>query len=143
MSNVTNMLYKCSEASQAPVSVTNVVSGGNRWDRLLNDRDDTRVWKAIDWQGKFQDGATNSNTPSNDEFKTYYETFCNPDLDEDCIDSNHSPYVPILDDAITVDELSLQIQKMRPEKASGVDGVSPWCVQVPPCGLVSSYHCFI
>ncbi|MPD01310.1 hypothetical protein E2C01_096830 [Portunus trituberculatus] len=89
-SNVANMLYECSEASQVPVAVANLVSGGNRWDRLLSDPDDTRVWKAI---------------PS-DEFKSYYETFCNPGIDDDFNYSNDSPYVPILDDVITVDELS-------------------------------------
>ncbi|MPC08434.1 hypothetical protein E2C01_001021 [Portunus trituberculatus] len=41
--DVDNMLYGSSEASQVPVAIANVVSGGNRWDRLLNDPDDTRV----------------------------------------------------------------------------------------------------
>ena len=54
--NVADVLYECSQASQGnAVVIDNVTRNTSRWDRIMHDRDDARVWKAINWKGKFQD----------------------------------------------------------------------------------------
>lgn len=52
--NVAKVLYEC----QSHAAVHYLTRGANRCDRLLHDLDDTRVWKAIDWQGESQDCTT-------------------------------------------------------------------------------------
>ena len=47
------------------------LSNYSRWERLLRDPDDSRVWKAIDWKGQFIENATNSESPSDNDFKTF------------------------------------------------------------------------
>ena len=74
--NVAVALYECSKTSQEQVRVKNVINvtwRDSRWDTLLCDRDDANVWKAIDWKGNFQDGTNNNVTPTDEEFKAFYE----------------------------------------------------------------------
>lgn len=98
---LTEMLY---ESNQDQVVVDNVNTTTGRWDRLLHDGDDARVWQAVDWNGKVQDNSTTNATSTDDKFKTFYESMLSPDLPED-VDENFDfqPDIPILHDSITTD----------------------------------------
>ena len=132
-SKISDTLYKCAASCDS-----NVVTGGgesgeggsdvstgniDRWERLLRDPDDARVWRAIDWKGTFQDKPNQSVCPSDQDFKDFYsELKTNNDPD---IDVTTNVYIPMLDDPITPDEVAAQIKKMKPHKACGPDGVPP------------------
>ena len=53
----------------------------SRWDKILQEQDNARVWRAIAWQGKFQDSSVSNATPTDEEFKTFYENVIFPDFD--------------------------------------------------------------
>ena len=75
----------------------------SKWDRLLHDPDDARVWKALDWKGKFTDNAINNDLPSDEEFKHFYETYLNQYGNDSHIyefDNDNNVNVPILDNPI-------------------------------------------
>ena len=101
----------------------------NRWERLLKDPDDARVWKALDWKGQFCDNNDKSNaTPSDVEFKDFYESYLNQYINnnsEDPLDNVICPYIPILDDPIVPDEVITQINRMKSNKSCGPDGIPP------------------
>ena len=42
-----------------------------KWDKLLHDPDDSRVWKALDWKGQFSDNDSNKDLPSDEDFKHF------------------------------------------------------------------------
>ncbi|KAG0719521.1 hypothetical protein GWK47_050302 [Chionoecetes opilio] len=122
--SVTEVLYECVRKSENHVC-HNIYSDNNldRWERLLQDRDDSRVWRAIDWKGNVNvSGSVGESRPSDEEFKTHFETVLNPTqaaTNYPDIDTNLS--IPILDDPITPQEVELQIRKMKPDKACGPD----------------------
>lgn len=136
--NVAEVLYECSQASQGNVVVAdNVTRNTNRWDRILHDRDDARVWKAIDWKGKFQNRPTVHDSPTDDEFKTFFETVTDLDLLDD-FEENDVPNIniPVLDESITTDEVTVQIKKMKADKACGPDGIAPGVFQLLPANWI-------
>ncbi len=51
-----------------------------RWARLLSDRDDGRVWKAINWKEEFAGDDNYRTCPSSDEFKDHFEPILKPDI---------------------------------------------------------------
>ena len=100
----------------------------SRWDRLLHDPDDARVWKALDWKGKFTDNAINDDSPSDIEFKNFYETNLNQYGNDSHMYEFHNAVninVPILDNPITPEEISKQIDRMKANKSCGPDGIPP------------------
>ena len=58
-----------------------LIEYNSRWDQLLQDPNDARVWKALDWKGQFIDytysNNTNQDSPSDAEFQELYETQIN------------------------------------------------------------------
>ena len=50
------------------------------WERLLDDSDDARVWRAINWKGELVATSDSADRPSDEEFKvhTYIEPVLNP-----------------------------------------------------------------
>ena len=105
---------------------TSVSSYLNRWERLLQDPDDARVWKALDWKGNFSDNLINNDSPSDSEFKQFYETHINQYNNEslEC-DTTNCINVPILDDLITPEEVTSHIEKLKANKSCGPDGIPP------------------
>ncbi|XP_069972547.1 uncharacterized protein [Penaeus vannamei] len=43
-----------------------------RWNRLLNDTDDNRVWRAIDWKGEYKETNINRVCPSNNQLQSLF-----------------------------------------------------------------------
>ena len=77
----------------------------HKWKRLLKSNDMRGIWKAIGWNGGLDEKGRD--TPSDEEFKVHFEELLNPDALEqsEVIDVSESPYIPILDDEISVQEV--------------------------------------
>ncbi len=50
--NVTNALYECAATSRCAQDVQNVDNNLGRWERLMGDKDDARIWRSINWRGE-------------------------------------------------------------------------------------------
>ena len=67
----------------------------------------------------------------------FYENVRFPDFDEEFNNNlNVQPYVPILDDNFTPDEITTQITRMDSDKACGPDGISPGVFKSLPMNWV-------
>ena len=101
-STINTVMKECKETrTEEPVEWGNQA----KWMRLLENNDSRAIWKAIGWDGGIDDKV--SSAPSDEEFKIHFEELLNPEsLEEsDVIDVGDSPYIPILDDEITVREV--------------------------------------
>lgn len=137
INQVTDIFYRNANASQyvavaPPVDVT-----VSRWERLLSDTDDKRMWQAIDWRGEYKDESVNhdrNGCPSDEDFKLFYEEVYNPQHIEPIIpdDFNTNVNIPILDDDIRFDELLQETKKLKQDKACGPDGISPGIFKILP-----------
>ena len=140
--SVSNVLYSCIEASRYQVAVATSEQSLERWERLISDQDDCRIWRAIDWKGEYRDIKDTEVTPTDDQFKNFFEDLYNPPgegiLDVD--DSQTQTTIPVLDDNITVEEVKCQIQKLKPDKACGSDGICPGILKVLPAEWIILYH---
>ena len=101
----------------------------SKWNQILNDPNDARVWKALNWKGQFcENNSINNDMPSDNEFKELYESvisqYCNEQA-TDVSDNIISPYVPILDNPIEPIEVTNRIAQMKAEKSCGLDGIPP------------------
>lgn len=77
---VSDALYECARRSVAPIRIREPTDNTlNRWESLLQDNDDMRVWKAIDWSGNVSTGGNTDHECRSDEaFKTHFEMIFNP-----------------------------------------------------------------
>ena len=64
--------------------------------------------------------------PTENEFKKHFENLLNP-ADQIPLESNYDdcPYIPILDDAISVGEVKESIKETNPNKAADINGIPP------------------
>lgn len=133
--NITEVLYGCVEGSKR--TPTPGVRQGNqhlgRWERILNDSDDTRVWKAINWKGELE-GVKNDMDilPSDEDFKTHFESVLNPSPAPPPPQIGTDVTIPVLDDPISPQEVDCQIRKMKVDKACGPDGLTPGVFSLLP-----------
>ena len=66
-----NVLYKCLDKSKGKHNGANN-DNLSRWERLLEDKDDTKVWKAIDWKEILGSSHCDDiDKPTDEEFKTH------------------------------------------------------------------------
>ena len=97
-----------------------------RWKKLLTIKDSKQLWKSIDWNGSFETPPDCLDRPSDDQFCEYFTELLNPPGGPvklnipDCV-----TYVPLLDDPIQPIEVEDVIKKLKPDKAAGIDGISP------------------
>lgn len=114
-----------------------------RWNRLLNDTDDSRVWRAIDWKGEYKDTNINRVCPGNNQFQSFFEDLYNPPDIDDIGNAGGEAVaipvtIPILDDAILVTEVEACIKRLKQDKAGGPDGLCPGIFKVlPPQWILS------
>ena len=98
----------------------------SRWERLLQDRDDARVWRAIDWSGRFRDDQGRREArPSDEEFRAHFQHLYNQMEDAPVEDEDYRTYIPSLDDPIAEREVRAATMKLKGDKACGPDGISP------------------
>ena len=136
--NISEVLYKCIKNSQNSVdriignNDENNMQLGNRWDRIIMDKNDERVWKAIDWKGNYyNDENSEVNKPSDEEFKDFFEGMSDGSRPIH-IDDVGNVSIPILDDPITEHEVLREAKNMNSNKACGLDGVTPGIFKVLP-----------
>lgn len=91
----------------------------SRWEQLLQDRDDRRVWQTSTWKGSLSDSVQIDDKPFDEEFQHYYANLMKvftPDLADECRDAQVT--VPLLNDPISA-AVSAQITKINRNKACG------------------------
>ena len=86
-----------------------------RWKRLLDTNDTKLIWKSINWKGNI--GNDSLNTPNDDQFKEHFEHLFgsqNVQYEDNFV---NSPYVPVLDDPFTIQELSHAVDGLNVNKS--------------------------
>ena len=99
-----------------------------RWERIMNCENDSTLWKAIDWKGQFNPVPTDDDDqPSETQFQVHLEKLLNPTNESIKTDiSNYHVNIPVLDEKISVKEVSDVIDKqVKSDKGCGPDGNSP------------------
>ena len=98
-----------------------------RWERLIQDDDDSRVWKTVDWKGNYSASAHgNGVLPSDAEFRNdYFEKILNPTrvIETELPDLRTDVSIPMLDESIFPLEVHHQVKKMKVDKACGPNGI--------------------
>ena len=91
----------------------------NRWRRLLNSGDAKSVW-----EDNIREPIEME--PTENEFKKHFENLLNP-ANHIPLESNYDdcPYIPILDDAISVGEVKESIKETNPNIAADINGIPP------------------
>lgn len=131
--NVSDVLYGCVDNSRSVVVEDEGDVHLNRWERLLGDADDARVWKAISWKGDFESTNSNrANVPSDEEFKVHFEHVLNPNPPPPPLHVDTDVTIPVLDDPISPAEVELQVKRMKVDKACGPDGLTPGVLTMLP-----------
>ena len=87
-----------------------------RWKRLLESNDSKLIWKSINWKGNIENDI--SEQPSDEQFKEHFENLLNPQSGQynEHYDVN-SPYIPVLDDPFTSDELNQAVKSLNTNKS--------------------------
>ena len=106
-----------------------------RWERLLAENDDIKVWRAINWNGVLsEDHTLVTESPSDNEFKEHFDEILNSSdtVSDDYEHLRSDVYIPVLDDPITPQEVSDQIKRLKGNKACGPDGIPPGVLKLLP-----------
>lgn len=141
-SRISECLYVCAENSRGAVQAGGGARDGvrlGRWERLLGDVDDARVWKAINWKGDLETSMlVNEDRPKDSDFKLHLERVLNPERVPPPLLVSSDVTVPVLDDPILAAEVDSQIRKMKVDKACGPDGLPPGVfAMLPPAWLLT------
>ena len=111
---------------QPPPSADFSTTSHARWQRLLAIKDSKQLWKSIDWNGSFDTPPDCLDRPSDDQFCEYFTELLNPPGGPTKLNiPDCDTYVPFLDDPIQPIEVEDVIKKLKPDKAAGIDGISP------------------
>ena len=87
-----------------------------RWKRLMDRNDPRLIWKAINWRGEIND--KDIETPNDEQFGSHFNNLLNLNSDthpEPII--NNAPYIPVLDDPFSVQEIDTVIKDMKTGKS--------------------------
>jgi hypothetical protein len=106
---------------------TRIKNANERWSRLVYGKDDKGLWRAINWDGSFNNQSKTKITPSDAEFKEHFNQLLNPSGERGTlkIPANHTLYIPVLDDPITPQEVARQVKSLKTNKSAGPDGIPP------------------
>ena len=117
-------MYSCAEMSLTSSKEWDLSEA--RWKRLIDSENPKDIWYAINWKGEL-DRKENKTAPKPAEFKIHFEKLLLNDTtdDVDRVDTSSSPYVPILDDPITLKELMENVFDTKSNKAGDRNGNSP------------------
>ena len=129
--NVINSVAADCITKDEPVWNTNIA----RWERLLERNDPKYIWKAINWKGNIEQEAHQAE-PNAESFKEHFETLLNPTgttmVSPEDSQSTNCPYIPILDDMITLDEMRTAVVESNPDKSNDIQGVPPGAFKLFP-----------
>ena len=112
-------LYNSAYVSRSDTNpvVDSVSSNSNRWERLIEENDQAKIWQAINWRGEIMDDSDITvSKPTDDEFKDYFDQIFSPSGVEypGPTELHTEVYMPLLDNSITPDEVVSQISKLKP-----------------------------
>jgi len=100
----------------------------DRWNNILQQGNDRQLWASINWKGTFVSHSRNgSDQPSDTAFCDHFSNLLNPvnAIDQRVFSPNTFRYMPILDDEIQPTEITKCVENLKPNKAAGIDGISP------------------
>ena len=134
-------LYNSAYVSRSDTNpvVDSVSSNSNRWERLIEENDQAKIWQAINWRGEIMDDSDITvSKPTDDEFKDYFDQIFSPSGVEypGPTELHTEVYMPLLDNSITPDEVVSQISKLKPNKACGPDGIPPGIFKFLPADWI-------
>ncbi len=131
---ITDILYRCADSSRRVAAPIQDYDCRQRWERLVNDSNDKRVWAAIDWRGEYIENRNAEVRPSSEDFRAYYDEVYNPEgsTAPDPNQCQSDVFIPVLDEPVEVGEVITQMNNMKPNKSCGPDGVSPGVVKYLP-----------
>ena len=138
ITEVSNYLYEaCVTATCRTNSCSRKVAlntrGHDRWRVMLENKDEKRLWQAIDWKGRISTPPCANIRPSDEEFAQHFRSLLNPEgYTEELSIPTSRVYIPILDDDITPGEVVHQIGKLKPGKAAGPDSIPPGSLKLIP-----------
>ena len=136
--NITDALYKCAKESYGGTVREENDNSVNRWEKLLREGDDKRVWQAINWRGNLHTCTKSQVTPSDEQFKEYFENNFNVNdvniVDEGLV--NTAVSIPLLDNPITPQEVAVQASRIKSDKACGPDGIPPGVFKLLPADWI-------
>ncbi len=95
--------------------------------------------QAINWKGDFVGSSErDQSSPSDEKFRRHFEEVLNPPstVNLDTVDIATDITIPILDDPISPDEVQGQIRKLKPNNASGPDGLPPGVFTLLPANWI-------
>ena len=101
----------------------------------MQDDNDSRVWKPIDWKNNYSASANGDGIlPSAAEFRDHFEKILNPTrvIETELPDLRTKVSIPVLDEHISPLEVHNQVKRMNVDKACGPDGI--------PRGVFSLLH---
>ena len=138
---LSSTLYECARASSSTANPleNNIDNTENRWDRIMAEENDAKLWQAINWRGEIMNelGGVNS-VPSDEDFKAHLEQIYNPLHREqpEPRELHTDITIPVLDNPIIPEEVSIQIRKAKPNKGIGTDGIPPGLFKILPVNWV-------
>ena len=112
-----------------------------RWRRLMESDSPKDIWYAINWKGELN-RKENKSSPSPGEFKNHFEKLLlvpetnTSDTTTNVEHSLPSPYIPLLDDPITLEELETAVYRSDPNKACDRNGNSPGVTRILPHAML-------
>ena len=139
--DMSDTLYRCAKASVNTHTDSDRQTDASlgRWERLLTDKDDARVWKAISWKGNFgEENVENVNSPSDEDFKVHFEHVLNPIPTPPPPRVSTTVTMPVLDEPILPAEVDMHIKRLKADMACGPDGVSPGVLTMLPAAWLLS-----
>ncbi|CAL4124081.1 unnamed protein product, partial [Meganyctiphanes norvegica] len=136
-SQLSNTLYDLAYTSRTRGTIADGVVGAEqgRWDRILGEDDQSKLWQAINWRGEITDvHSVEESKPTDEIFKYHFEGIFNPPNADnpDPSELHTNVTIPVLDELIKPDEIISQIRKLKPNKASGPDGLPPGLFKLLP-----------
>ena len=109
-----------------------------RWRRLMESDSPKDIWYAINWKGELN-RKENKSSPSPGDFKNHFEKLLlipeasSPEsTNVNDSETGSCPYIPLLDDPISTEELKTAIHESNPNKACDRKGNSPGVTRLLP-----------
>ena len=133
--SINRVVRQCSKRSRDPTEINENFS---RWQKLLESKDPKQIWSAVNWKGNLDEKSVEKSRPDDEQFRQHFENLLDPshlrNVDES-VDLECAPYIPVLDDPFTPEELTTVISTMKKNKSyigicPGLISAFPynWCI---------------
>ena len=127
MDNINSILYDCGKAATTGNRSRDVENV--KWQHIAQANDSKQIWNRIDWKGAVCDSDNDDSNvrPSDDDFKIHFEHLLNPPgtVPVDLSVTQGCPYVHLLDDDISPQEVDEALATLKTDKSGGPTGVPP------------------